>query len=285
MESRFLKYKKKSNSVEKEIAPVYKKSSIECEYSLRFSAGRNVSPSPSGTGSTDFDSVRITSKAIPPKTPGGRKKSSSFSMVTPPDGVTVSVQVMMQCLSRAVWYEIRANEFDFGTHVDVFCEESHSFIPSMKTIENFFSCIFNTKSLSIECAVTSVAYVDKLRKISGIKLNRLNWKRICFISVLEADKVLRDKLVWNEDYKDIIPGIDLELLRKLERAFLKYIEFSLTLSQSDYAAYLLDLLSLRYKEKEPASPEKASSRQRTGSHVVEMKKEAEEDITDLNRSI
>jgi len=42
---------------------------------------------------------------------------------------------------------------------------------------------------------------------------------------------------------------------------------------------------LRYKEKEPASPEKASSRQRTGSHVVEMKKEAEEDITDLNRSI
>jgi hypothetical protein len=212
-----------------------------------------------------------------------RKKASSISLV-PPDGVTVSVQVMMQCLSRAVWYEIRRNEFNFGVYIDVFCEDNHSFIPSMKTIENFFSCIFNTKSLSIECAVTAVAYVDKLKKISGIKLNRLNWKRICFISVLEADKVLRDKLVWNEDYKDIIPGIDLDILRKLERAFLKYIEFTLTLTQADYAAYLLDLLTLRNKEKD-FTPEK-HPRHRTGSHTVEMKRASEqEDLLALNKSI
>jgi hypothetical protein len=280
MDSKFLKYKKKSNSVENDLTNFKNKSSPESEYSLRFSDGRNVSPSPPNS-SVDFESVRITAKAIPPKTPGGRKKASSFSLV-PQDGVTVSIQVMMQCLSRAVWYEIRANEYNFGTHVDVFCEESHSFIPSMKTIESFFSCIFNTKSLSIECAVTAVAYVDKLGKISSVKLNRLNWKRICFISVLEADKVLRDKLVWNEDYKDIIVGIDLETLRKLERAFLKYIEFSLTLTQSEYAAYLIDLLSLR-NHKDPPTPERI--RHRTGSQVVEFKRSSEDELIELNRSI
>jgi len=272
--SRFHHYKKKKSTPEKDL--VLQHYAIESEYSLRFSH-----PTPSTDAVT---SARITSKAIPPKTPNQRKKASSISLV-PGDGVTVSVQVMMQCLSRAVWYEIRRNEFNFGVYIDVFCEDSHSFIPSMKTIENFFSCIFNTKSLSIECGVTAVAYVDKLKRISGIKLNRLNWKRVCFISVLEADKVLRDKLVWNEDYKDIIPGIDLEILRKLERAFLKYIEFTLTLSQADYAAYLLDLLTLRNKEKDITTPEKPP-RHRTGSHTVEIKRGSDtEDTLELNKSI
>jgi len=276
MEYHFLKYQKKSNSLEKDL--VHKKHlNLESEYSLRFSP-----PTPKRMDHSE--ELRITAKAVPPKSaPGGRRKSSSISTVPCVEGPTVSVTVMMQCLSRAVWYEIRANEFDFGAHVEVFCEENHSFIPSMKTIENFFTCIFNTKCLSIETAVTAVAYVDKLRKISTIKLNRINWKRICFICVLEADKVLRDKLVWNEDYKDIIPGIDLNLLRKLERAFLKYIEFTLTLTQAEYAAYLLDLLSLRNKEREPTSSEK-QPRQRTGSHTVEMKR-TEEDILPLNQSM
>jgi len=88
------------------------------------------------------------------------------------------------------------------------------------------------------------------KKISNVKLHRTNWRRICFISVLEADKVLRDKLVWNEDYKDIIPEIDLELLRRVERSFLKYIEFSLNLTPSEYASYLFDLLSLRSQDME-----------------------------------
>jgi hypothetical protein len=273
MEYHFLKHNKKSPSEEKDLTIEKKVSLTESEYSLRFSPHRT---------SKTRSSKRITAKAAPPKptTPGGRKKASSISLVYSPDGVTVSLPVMLQCLSRAVWYEIRENEKGTGTHVDVFCEDSHSFIPSMKTIENFFSCIFNTKSLSIETAVTSVAYVDKLNKISGVRLTSHNWKRICFISILEADKVLRDKLVWNEDYKDLIPGIDLELLRKLERAFLKYIEFSLTLTQSEYAAYLLELLSLR-KDKDPAIPEKP--RNRTGSQVVEMRRTEEE--LELNKSM
>jgi len=257
----------KSTSGEKDLL---KKSSVENEYSIQMSP----------TTPSRYDARRITSTAIPPKTPR-RQKASSISLLAT-DGVTVSVDVMMQCLSRAVWYEIRDNEFDFGVHVDVFCEDSHTFIPSMKTIEKFFFCIFDKKSLSIECAVTAVAYVDKLRKISGIKLNRKNWKRICFIAVLEADKVLRDKLVWNEDYKDIIPGIDLNLLRKLERAFLKYIEFSLTLSQSDYTIYLLDLLSLRNKEQGILPVKSTSGRPRKMSHNESKRSE---DRLELNKSM
>jgi len=268
----YVKYGKKSNSVERNlVTPLKKKSPVEAEYSLR------ISPT---LPESHINGKRITANALPPKI--GRKKSSSISTFTTPDGVTVSIQVMMQCLSRAVWYEIRANEFDFGVQVDVFCEDSHSFIPSMQTLEKFFTLIFNTKSLSIECAVTAVAYVDKLRRISNVKLNRINWKRICFIAILEADKVLRDKLVWNEDYKDIIPGIDLDLLRKLERAFLKYIEFSLTLSQADYAAYLLDLLSLRNKDLE--TPQEKHPRIRTGSHGVEPIRREEERL-ELNKSM
>jgi len=126
-----------------------------------------------------------------------------------------------------------------------------------------------------------MAYVDKLRKISDIKLNRMNWKRVCFISILEADKVLRDKLVWNEDYKDLIPGIDLNLMKKLERAFLKYIEFSLTLTQTDYVIYLLELLSLRQQDQ--GTPEK-TPRNRTGSLKIDSFRRVDFRL-ELNRSM
>jgi len=264
---------KKSTSAARDLL-VLKKSPFETEYSIR------VSP-PTARPAGAAEEQRITSTALPPKTPGSRRKEArhSISAMLSSDGLNVSMSVVMQCLSRAVWYQIRDNEFDFGTHIDVFCEDSHSFIPSMKTIENFFTCIFNTKSLSIECAVTIMAYVDKLRQISLIKLNRINWKRICFIAILEADKVLRDKLVWNEDYKDLIPGIDLILMKKLERAFLKYIEFSLTLTQSDYVIYLLELLSLRQKEQ--TTPEK-TPRARTGSLKGDSRRDERDE---LNRSM
>jgi len=74
----------------------------------------------------------------------------------------------------------------------------------------------------------------------------------------------------------------ISLLRKLERAFLKYIEFSLTLSQSDYTIYLLELLSLR--QKEGGGPMKVG-RPRKGSHVVEAKKSVEEMRLELNKSM
>jgi len=269
---------KKSSSAAKNLT--LKKSPFETEYSIR------ISHSPSwDLPSQHSQEKRITSTALPPKTPGSasRRKAARYSLsMVPSDGLNVSINVVMQCLSRAVWYQIRDNEFDFGTHVDVFCEDSHSFIPSMKTIENFFTEIFNNKCLSIECAVTIMAYVDKLRSISGIKLNRINWKRICFIAILEADKVLRDKLVWNEDYKGLIPGIDLNLMKKLERAFLKFIEFSLTLTQTDYVIYLLELLSLRQKEPDTKSPEK-TPRTRTGSLKIDSFRRVE--LDELNRSM
>jgi hypothetical protein len=203
------------------------------------------------------ENTRITANAIPPRYPlSRRQKSKTIAFYNKDkDNVVVEVKVILKCLSRAVWYEIKSNQNDKDTVVDVFHDEFYTSLPPMSIVEHFFTQIFRCKDLSTECAVTAGAYIDKLKTISGVKLNPYNWRRICFIAVLEADKVLRDKLVWNEDYKDIHLGIDVNLLRKLERAFLKYIEFSLTLSQADYTTYLLELLSLREKHE----PEKNRS--------------------------
>jgi len=167
----------------------------------------------------------------------------------------ISASLMVICLCKAVYHEMESNGEDRGLQVDVFWDDVRDF-PTLDSVEKFFMRIFTSKDLSTECAVTAVAYVDRLHQVSGIKLNQSNWRKISFISILEADKVLRDKLVWNEDYKDLISDIDLFELRKLERAFLKYIEFHLTLSQSDYAKYYFDLISLRDSETDPFSPEK-----------------------------
>jgi hypothetical protein len=214
-------------------------------YSINLSQNKNNINKDKKKGSPEN---RITAKAIPPRYPLRRQKCKTIAFSNDQDKVVVEVKVILKCLSRAVWYEIKSNVHDHGTVVDVFTDESYTSLPPMSIVENFFTQIFRCKDLSTECAVTAGAYIDKLKTISGVKLTPSNWRRICFIAVLEADKVLRDKLVWNEDYKDIHLGIDVNLLRKLERAFLRYIEFSLTLTQADYTMYLLELLSLREKQ-------------------------------------
>jgi hypothetical protein len=248
-----LKYAGRSRSFENAVIKP-----VETEYSLVVTRTIRRNPQPK---------KRITETAMPPSSAFRRKKSNTESDADVLNGVTVSIDVMMQCISRAVWYELKANEDEIGIVVDAFTEGYNCDVPSMCYIADFFTRIFKKKNLSMECAVTAAAYVDKLKKISNVKLHRTNWKRICFISVLEADKVLRDKLVWNEDYKDIIPEIDLELLRRVERAFLKYIEFSLNLTQSEYASYLFDLLSLRSQDMESGGGEKDSD---TDSSTVDI---------------
>jgi hypothetical protein len=212
---------------------------------------------------------RLTASAIPPKSASvlTRHKANTISQCVhiSNDGVKVSVNVIINCLSRAVWYEIKNNDTDRGTQVDAFVEDPDLPIPQMSVVEDFFAEIFKCKDLSTECAVTAAAYVDKLKIISGVKVNRTNWRRVCFIAVLGADKVLRDKLVWNEDYKDIHLGIDLVLLRKMERAFLRYIEYSLNLTQAEYAIYLFDLLSLREKQDIPEKVKTEGNRLRSSS--------------------
>jgi len=215
-------------------------------YSINLSQNKNNINKDKKKGTPE--NTGITAKAVPPRYPLSRRQKCKSIAFCDKDKVVVEVKVILKCLSRAVWYEIKSNERDQGTMVDVFNDESYTTLPPMSIIENFFTQIFRCKDLSTECAVTAGAYIDKLKTISGIKLTPSNWRRICFIAVLEADKVLRDKLVWNEDYKDIHLGIDIDLLRKLERAFLKYIEFSLTLTQADYTMFLLELLSLREKQ-------------------------------------
>jgi len=249
-----LKFTGKSRSVENEMA---KLEDVKLEYLPGVSSPRLVDPQPYSFKITRTTSTksnlqpRITSHALPPRSPQcvNRKKATSFSDPSDFFKEDHGVDAMVKCLSRAVYYEVKTNVDDRGTLVDVFCEVC-SELPSLGTVEDFFAQIFESKDLSVECAVTAAAYVDQLHVVSGIKLNNENWRKICFIAILEADKVLRDKLVWNEDYKDLIPEIDLQELRRLERAFLKYIEFNLTLKQSDYAKYYLHLISLREKVEE-----------------------------------
>eukprot|EP01124_Arcella_intermedia_P022136 TRINITY_DN3238_c0_g1_i1.p1 TRINITY_DN3238_c0_g1~~TRINITY_DN3238_c0_g1_i1.p1 ORF type:complete len:275 (-),score=33.26 TRINITY_DN3238_c0_g1_i1:228-1052(-) len=245
------KYSKFSKSVEENMFTVEKRreraNGEQSPYSLKITRRSTAAD----LSASVQELPRITEKALPlPKTRSsarGRrlmrpKQSQSLDLTSKEEFVTPLD--MVKCVSRAIFSEVTKNDQDRGTPVETFCDEYSTF-PTIQQIENFFLQIFTSKDLSVECAVTAAAYVDQLFKVSNIKLNQTNWRKICFISILEADKVLRDKLVWNEDYKDLIPDIDLLEVRKLERAFLKYIEFNLTLSQAQYARYYFDLLSLR----------------------------------------
>lgn len=101
---------------------------------------------------------------------------------------------------------------------------------------------FHRKGLTTHCIVAVTAYLARIKE--SVKLSYRNWRRLLLVAFIIAEKSIVDARIWNEDYHGIV-DIDLKELLKLEKGFLKVIQFHLTLSMSDYAKFYFALVSLQ----------------------------------------
>jgi len=116
--------------------------------------------------------------------------------------------------------------------------------PTAELIHEFLSIIFETEELSAECAVMSLAYVERLITLTNITLHASNWRRICLGAIIVASKVWEDCAVWNVDFQNVFPALTAADLGKLEREYLISLQFTVTLKASVYAKYYFDLRSI-----------------------------------------
>ena len=135
---------------------------------------------------------------------------------------------------------------------------------SVEQIYNFITQIFKATKMKTECAVMTLAYIERLllNKKAQVELGYTTWRRILLAAMIVSDKVFEDYAVWNVDFMNLVPLSSVEDLNKLERKFLTYLQFRTSLSATDYARYYFALKELATDKKhfseKPLSDKEAS---------------------------
>ena len=98
-------------------------------------------------------------------------------------------------------------------------------------IYTFLTQIFKATKMKTECAIMTLAYIERLlcNTKAKIELTASTWRRIVLAAMIVSDKVFEDYAVWNVDFMNMVPLSSVEDLNKLERKFLTYLNFKVSL--------------------------------------------------------
>jgi len=160
------------------------------------------------------------------------------------------VAEILKCLSLCLYWKMKENEtIKDRVVIDIFLEDKYPFgkressdeTPSIDTIDTFLRSIYDTEDLSAECAVMVLIFIERLISFSKITVDGTNWRRVCFGAIIVASKVWEDTAVWNSDFKSVFPLLQLKDLAKLEREFLRLLDFNVAIKSSVYAQYYFSL--------------------------------------------
>jgi len=119
--------------------------------------------------------------------------------------------------------------------------------PGKNEVVNFIrglEAVYSGSVLAPEIAVMAVAYVDRFVAATGIHLNPWSWRRIVFAAFLLAHKIWEEKSVWNADYINVFPDMEVEDINRLEMGFLLAVDYNVSLKASTYASYYFALHSI-----------------------------------------
>ncbi|ORY48233.1 hypothetical protein BCR33DRAFT_61740 [Rhizoclosmatium globosum] len=160
----------------------------------------------------------------------------------------------LKCVATALAVNIRRNnELNILRTDDIFSEklrplskhiQFHQRILSEEDIYKFLDCIFQAAELNVECAVITLVYIERMLINTGITLHSCNWARIVLGGLLLASKVWDDHAVWNVDFCQIFPDIEVKDLNELERWYMSAIQFNVSVKASVYARYYFELRDL-----------------------------------------
>nr|KAJ3419717.1 hypothetical protein HK105_006588 [Polyrhizophydium stewartii] len=113
--------------------------------------------------------------------------------------------------------------------------------PSDEEVFRFLECLFQSAELNVECVIITLIYIQRMLANTGISIQPNNWARVVLGGVILASKVWDDHAVWNVDFCQIFPDVDVSDLNELERFYMAGIEYDVSVRASVYASYYFEL--------------------------------------------
>jgi len=206
-------------------------------------------------------------KAIWKKTPiKDIGKSNSTSSIFIKDTILLpNIDELTRCIAVHLhdrMAQVKAEKM-MGKYVEILSEEKYPLtkgatptsLPSEEAINHFVNTVFKVARLSAEAGIMSIIYLNRVLNKTLSVLNPDNWRRLILCCLMLASKVWEDQAVWNVDFIELFPTINVKELNKLESCLLNFLEFSVGIKASEYVKVYFDL-----REHSAMSVEERSSR-------------------------
>jgi len=121
-------------------------------------------------------------------------------------------------------------------------------IPTAHEVYEFLSELFFKASLSAECSIVCLIYVERLMEMAKVPLLANTWRPVVMSGLLLASKVWQDLSSWNIEFSQVYPQYNIASINQLEKLFCQEIKWDLFIPTSAYAKYYFALRSLTEKK-------------------------------------
>eukprot|EP01100_Stratorugosa_tubuloviscum_P004704 TRINITY_DN2189_c0_g1_i2.p1 TRINITY_DN2189_c0_g1~~TRINITY_DN2189_c0_g1_i2.p1 ORF type:complete len:857 (+),score=356.85 TRINITY_DN2189_c0_g1_i2:34-2571(+) len=200
-------------------------------------------------------------------------KFNSTSSIYISDSINApNVKTISLCIARAILIHIRqGHKLENPKLLDIFDENKNPIfgnkilntqnVPQESEVFRFLGDIYRAMKMSAECGIMALAYIERVISHTEITLHASNWRRICLSSFLLASKVWEEMAVWNVDFIDIFPGVSIRDLNRMEKQFLMFLQYNVSLKASLYTKYYFELKNLSEVDEFPLKPMNMASLQ------------------------
>eukprot|EP00941_MAST-03F_sp_MAST-3F-sp1_P006376 g6376.t1 len=177
-------------------------------------------------------------------------QAKHFGMAAPKQNVS-SADFSEHHFVKAQWRYMYCDDIPgdiFGTSFSLEkCSPKHK-IPDAKMVYEFMRKLFVNARLSAECSVVCLIYVERLMKLSGLRLYRYNWRPVMLCGLLLASKIWQDMAAWNIEFSNIYTQFSLKNINKLERMFVQRLDWKLVVTGGEYAKFYFTLRSMNARK-------------------------------------
>eukprot|EP01016_Furgasonia_blochmanni_P005063 TRINITY_DN11964_c0_g2_i1.p1 TRINITY_DN11964_c0_g2~~TRINITY_DN11964_c0_g2_i1.p1 ORF type:complete len:239 (+),score=20.41 TRINITY_DN11964_c0_g2_i1:3-719(+) len=158
-------------------------------------------------------------------------------------------------------------------------------IPTNDNVFDFMNALQECAGLSPETFVTCLVYINRLIVMTGVPLLSTTWRPLVLCSLLVSQKVWNDNALSNADFAFICPFFTSEEVSKLERTFVRLLEYTLVVNRKTYTQYHFELRSLFPNESDfPLHQLQPESCQYLEDRSTELQKLAREKAENLART-
>lgn len=95
--------------------------------------------------------------------------------------------------------------------------------------------------LVAEHGVIAMIYIERMLETSGQPLCDANWRLVTLMGLMLSVKIWDDCAVFNADFVQIFPDIDLSRMNLVERHFLHGLKYNIGVSCKEFATTFLQL--------------------------------------------
>mmetsp|Transcript_4707 Transcript_4707/g.3222 ORF Transcript_4707/g.3222 Transcript_4707/m.3222 type:complete len:154 (+) Transcript_4707:1022-1483(+) len=126
----------------------------------------------------------------------------------------------------------------------IFHDRARVRMPTEMDVAEYCKYVTLSCKMENEIPIVCLVYLEKLLSMTGLLINKWNWRRLTLITLCLASKIWDDDSLENVHFPKVMSDVTLKEINTLEQTFLEFIDYELVIKGSDYAKYYFIMRTL-----------------------------------------